>query len=204
MRSAKFLSGAGVAVTALLLSLSAQAAFTGYFAVPDVSGDYTATIAGVAVGNWILQANADGAATLARLPHEGDPGNPPSDQDASTATLSVLAGGYGYFGITNGDTTAYSLGFNWSTSFSDAIGYIAEYWYQEGWHALSGGGGQVTGVVLPIGDTLAFRITTLPGAFSENLAISMHSIIQAVPEPSAAILALLGLSGCSLLRRRRS
>ena len=205
MRTSRSLNTMCVAAAALLC-WGARADYTGYFAVPDNGGvNY---LANAAVGNWYLSSSGTGGeATLSRTPGLGGV--------ATSLTLSTIEGGtaanYGLLTITNSDLLhGYELNWGYVTSTFDGVGdEFARfdngiYTVLETAVGLHVGTGTTT--LLP-GQSFGWRVTQHPGDNNgESVALTMASVreVSPVPEPSAAILALLGLAGCGLLRRRRN
>jgi MYXO-CTERM domain-containing protein len=199
-----------VAVVALLCGLSARANFSGYFAVP-AGGPYPADPP-VALGNWIFDAS-------------GSPANGPEGLltrigifDATQVNLFTQDGpdadttAWADFYIANGSGLPYGIGFSWSTSYFDNPGDRASYYLNGVETVLATGplsgtatyGDVVSGVVLNPGDTFSWRITAHSGdPDGESLSVSLDTPVL-VPEPSAALLALLGLAASGLIRRRRA
>ena len=197
------------AAAVALLSFAARADYTGFFAIPDNGGvAYTANSnpanLSVPVGAWSLSSTGIGEATLSRTPASGGV--------ATTVALATVGGAgarEGVFIVTNTDPSlaTYSLDWAYVTSTFDAAGDRLER-YDNGVFTplVSGAGlhfGGGTTILLP-GQSFGWRLTQHAGdGTGEAVGLSMGSI-QQVPEPSAVVLALLGLSGCGLLRRRRS
>lgn len=184
--------------------LSANAAFTGYFAVPPGTG-ILADQSGspVAVGNWWLDGSSNTVVELDR--------SPALVGNANAVNLTAMfAGSWGEFYIVNASADTYALTFSWNSSNLDHAADGLWYYLNGDVTPLAVGavglqGGSVGPINVAPGDKFGWRVVSSPAQGGEETpttgAFQLDNPVK-VPEPSSALLLLLGAAGVALRRRR--